>query len=246
MRSAETRPSKRMLVGSITFSSSLPTEAVSPADTLRSLTTPSNGARTSGALQLLARQRRRGCGPRPVRSRRCCGALRRRPWPGPRSCRRCAGSSCARPGVRPGPAPGSAARAAASAEFRLSRIAVSSSLTSTSPRLTTSPFSFSTCSTTADTSARRSALRSGWIEPVMTGPEASELLCTVSRSSGDTSSLTGGLASLPSLPLAAPGRCRRRLGRFLGFLATGDERRCDGKDKNGFAQHCEFSGEYDY
>ena len=40
-------PSKRMLVGSITFSSSLPICAVSPAETLRSLTMPSNGARTS-------------------------------------------------------------------------------------------------------------------------------------------------------------------------------------------------------
>ncbi len=36
-----------MLVGSITLSSSLPICAVSPADTLRSLTTPSKGARTS-------------------------------------------------------------------------------------------------------------------------------------------------------------------------------------------------------
>ena len=36
-----------MLRGSITLSSSLPTCAVSPEDTLRSLTTPSNGARTS-------------------------------------------------------------------------------------------------------------------------------------------------------------------------------------------------------
>ena len=47
MRSADTWPSKRIVRGSITLSSSLPTCAVSPDETLRSLTTPSNGARTS-------------------------------------------------------------------------------------------------------------------------------------------------------------------------------------------------------
>ena len=47
MRSADTSASKRMLVGSITFTSSLPIAAVSPGDTLRSLTMPSlNGACT--------------------------------------------------------------------------------------------------------------------------------------------------------------------------------------------------------
>jgi hypothetical protein len=46
-RSAETRPSKRMLRGSMTLTSSLPICAVSPAEALRSLTTPAKGARTS-------------------------------------------------------------------------------------------------------------------------------------------------------------------------------------------------------
>ncbi len=66
-------------------------------------------------------------------------------------------------------------------------MAVSSSRTSKSPRCTTSPFSFSTCSTTADISARRSARRSGCTVPVMVGPEVSALLATVNRSSGESS-----------------------------------------------------------
>src|SRR4026208_720182 len=46
MASADTRPSQRSLAGSMTLSSSLPTCVVSPAETLRSLTMPSKGART--------------------------------------------------------------------------------------------------------------------------------------------------------------------------------------------------------
>ncbi|MNT55014.1 hypothetical protein D3C72_1922180 [compost metagenome] len=80
-------------------------------------------------------------------------------------------------------------------------MAVSSRRTSTSPRFTASPFSFRTWITTADTSARKSALRSGCTEPVMTGPDASALLWMVSMSSGETSRLTAAPAcSLPSLP----------------------------------------------
>jgi hypothetical protein len=44
-----------MLRGSMTLSSSLPIWAVSPAEALRSLTTPSKGARTRVRSQLLAR-----------------------------------------------------------------------------------------------------------------------------------------------------------------------------------------------
>src|SRR6187551_953117 len=75
---------------------------------------------------------------------------------------------------------------------------VSSSCTSNCPRFTGSPFSFSTDSTMAETSARRSARFSGRIEPVMAGPEASVLLASVRMSSADSSS-AGGAAAWASL-----------------------------------------------
>ena len=190
---------------------------------------PSNGARTIGAVELLARQ----CGAALGGRQFALGAVaahfgvvqRLRP----RSCPRRAGFSCAPAGAS---AWSSAWRGGAHRwlrpTVRLSRIAVSSSLTSTSPRLTGSPFSFSTCSTTADTSARRSALRSGWIEPVMTGPEASASLCTVIKSSGGDQQLArlgvlglgGGLpsglaGSLASLPQAARAEAMARTSRVL-------------------------------
>ena len=126
-----------------------------------------------------------------------------------------------------------AARTASSADSSESRIAVSSSFTSKSPRLTGSPFSFSTCSTTAETSARKSARRSGWIEPVITGPEASASLRTVSRSSGATNSWLGLLSlawavafgpalagSLPSLPQAARADAMARTSRVLRSMLS--------------------------
>ena len=64
----------------------------------------------------------------------------------------------------------------------------------------------------SEESARRSARRSGWMEPVMTGPWAWSLAPTVRRSSGDSSS-TGALAAaaaggaLPGLAAAAAGSC---------------------------------------
>ncbi len=67
-------------------------------------------------------------------------------------------------------------------------MAVSSRRTSRSPLWTASPFSLSTARTIVGTSARRSARRSGWMEPVMAGPEVSALLRTVWTSSGAISS----------------------------------------------------------
>jgi hypothetical protein len=71
--------------------------------------------------------------------------------------------------------------------------------------------------------------RSGWIEPVITGPEASALLCTVSTSSGATSSWTG-------LVLLAVGLGGRgiRLGGFLGLLAAGGQGRRRWQGRVGF------------
>src|SRR6185295_17965779 len=58
--------------------------------------------------------------------------------------------------------------------------------------------------TTAGTSARRSARRSGSTEPVIDGPEVSAELLTTNTSSRDTSRAGGGAsASLPS-PLPQP------------------------------------------
>ena len=71
--SADTMPSKRMLLGSITLSSSLPICAVSPAETLRSLTMPSKGARTSVRCSCW-----RACTTRVLAaSRSLCAVLRR-------------------------------------------------------------------------------------------------------------------------------------------------------------------------
>src|SRR5450830_591176 len=198
--SADTRPSKRMLDGSITLISSLPIWAVSPFDTLRSDTMPSNGARTLVRSSCWRAWARRAL----AATTSLCALLRRTSASSSacidvmpearrvllRSIIRSAWSSTWR-----------AERTASSADVRLSRIDVSSSRTSRSPLRTASPFSFSTCSTTAPTSARRSARRSGWIEPVMTGPAASELLWTVNRSSADTSSL-GCFLSAPFAPAA--------------------------------------------
>ena len=83
--------------------------------------------------------------------------------------------------------------------MRLSRIEVWSSRTSRSPRFTGSPFSLSTASTMADTSARRSARRSGSTEPVIEGPEVNAALRSTNTSSSAMSS--GGAAASACLPL---------------------------------------------
>ncbi len=172
--------------------------AVSPLETLRSLTMPSNGARTRVRVSCWWAATERDLAPASS-----LWALLRRisesssAWvdtmPDERSVfwrsnmRVACSSVCW------------AARVASSAEFRASRIEVSSRRTRMSPFLTASPFSFITCNTTALTSARRSALRSGWTEPVITGPDASALVSMVSMSSGASDSTAGG-ASLPPLP----------------------------------------------
>ena len=186
-------PSKRMLAGSITLSSSLPTCAVSPAETLRSLTMPSKGARTSVRCICW-----RACTTRALAaSRSLCVVLRRisassmacaDAMPEPRrvfmrSSWRCACSYA-----------WSAARLVDSAEASMSRMAVSSRRTRRSPRCTLSPFSLSACRTTVWISARRSARRSGCTDPVIVGPEASAVLWTVWMSSVDSSS--GGPAGV--------------------------------------------------
>ena len=140
MRSAETRPSKRRLLGSMTLSSSLPMAAVSPAETLRSLTTPSKGARTS-----VRRSCWRAVTTRDVAATLSLRALLRRTSASSSACAevmpwacsvrsRCTersdwSSACA------------AARADSSALVRLSRMAVSSRRTSSSPLFTASPLS---------------------------------------------------------------------------------------------------------
>src|SRR5690606_32046204 len=63
-------------------------------------------------------------------------------------------------------------------------------------------FSFSTASTIAGTSARRSARRSASTDPVIKGPDASELSLTVTRSSGESSNGADSASSgVPPAPL---------------------------------------------
>ena len=179
-RSADTRPSKRMVRGSITFSSSLPTCAVSPA-TLRSLTTPSKGAHQRCSSVAGVPTPRASVQP-PCRSARCCGAVprpRARRW---RSCPVPQHLLLLHHALQPAP-PSSAARTASWAGPRLSRMAVSSATHfSTSPALTGSPLSFSTFSTRRPARrAGRRALLLAAAEPVMTGPPATVAGLTVEQ-----------------------------------------------------------------
>jgi hypothetical protein len=201
-----------MLFGSMTLSSSLPTCAVSPAETLRSVTMPSNGARTSVRPICWRASTTRAL----AASTSLCVMLRRpsassSAWAEAmpearsvfmRSNWRVAWSKAS-----------SAARLAASAELSASRMAVASRRTSASPLRTWSPFSRSTCITTACTSARRSARRSGWIDPVIEGPEVSAVLRTVCRSSGEISNAVAGAAApfwAALGPLSQPARTRAK------------------------------------
>ena len=183
-----------MLLGAITLTSSLPTWAVSPTDTLRSLTTPSNGARTS-----VRRSCWRAVAARDRAATRSLWPLLRRTSASSSACSEVMPCSCkvlSRCTWRSAWSTDCwAARTASSAEVRLSRMALSSSRTSSSPARTASPFSFSTCCTSAPTSARKSARRSGCNAPLMTGPVACRRAPTVLKSSGASSS--GGKALAP-------------------------------------------------
>jgi hypothetical protein len=104
--------------GSMTLSSSLPTCAVSPAETLRSLTTPSKGARTSVRCSCWRAVTTRAR----AASSSLCALLRRisasSTW-GRGHALEPAASSAARTGARPARGLGGGALAASSAEVRL-------------------------------------------------------------------------------------------------------------------------------
>ena len=200
-----------MLRGSITLSSSLPTCAVSPAETLRSLTTPSNGARTSVRCSCWRADDHARLGRLELALRVVAadlGVLERLHRGHARGAQRLQALELAlglvvglRGGARRGLGRGQAVadRGVVQAHQQVAA------------RAPASPFSFSTCSTTAETSARRSARRSGWTEPVIDGA-GGERGCSA-RCAGPR----------PRSAAAVPGRRRRPSWRRGRALAAGGE-----------------------
>jgi hypothetical protein len=202
---------------------------VSPADTLRSLTTPSNGARTSVRRSCWRADTTRAR----AATRSLCALLRRISA----SSSACIEHHALRlqrlqalhlalglvEGLRRG-----TLRLLGRAEAVADRGVVQPHQQVAGAHR--SPFSFGTCSTTAETSARRSARRSGWIEPVITGPWPASDAPTRCRSSGAISSVAAAAAagwSAPCLPQATSAAQAARVKAKEGAASAKYSRRSD-------------------